>query len=173
MQAHDQFHVLADHVGAEAAGGDHRLAVEYAEGARDDQEPVDRAPAKASAEECAQVLDHLHERERILRQPDLLDHAAAHLAAIDDAYRAAAGDRARVLEERPHDVLEAAHLQHRVRVAAIEDRVARGVQAGIGGIRLAAVLLVDDAQVRILERAVDAPHGLRLDLDAIGLGETA
>ena len=102
-------------------------------------------------------------------RPDLLDHAAAYLAAVDDAHRAAAGDRARVLEEGPHDVLEAPHLQHRVRVAAIEDRVAGGVQACIRRIRLAAVLLVDDAQVRVLERAVHAAHGLRLDLDAIGL----
>ena len=83
-----------------------------------------------------------------------------------------AGDRARVLEEWPHDVLERAGIQDRVGVAAIEDRVARRVDAGIARVRLAAaVFLVDHAQVRILERAVHATHRFGLDLHAISFGK--
>ena len=60
----------------------------------------------------------------------------------------------RILEKGPHHVLEAVRWGPNRR-RRIDDRMTGRVDARVGGVSLAAaILLVDDAQVRVRERAV-------------------
>src|SRR5207249_2639652 len=91
---HHQLHVLADRLYGEAAGLQDRIAPEDAESAGDDQQRIEKAERHTSAEEGADVLDGLEEREHRRARGYARDAAIAHIAAVDDADHAAAGERA-------------------------------------------------------------------------------
>ncbi|EEF24393.1 conserved hypothetical protein [Ricinus communis] len=171
VHADDQFHVLADRVGTVAAGLDHGVLAEHAERAGDDQHAVHGRPAEASEQERAQVFHDLEQRPHVRRQADLREKAARHLAPVGDADRAARRDDGRVAQERFRDLFQAVALQDRVGIDAAHERIARRVDARVQRVGLAAVLLVDHAQVREARGAVDLADLLRPDLAAVGLGE--
>ncbi len=160
VQPHHQLHVLADRIGAIAADRHHPLAIEQAEGAGDDQHGIERRPAEAAEQKGAQVLDDLEARQPVAWQPGLDQEAATHLRAIGDAHRAARGNGALVLEEGLDHAQQAVALQDGVGVDATEQAVARGIDTGIQRIGLAAVGLVDYAQVGVAARAIDGLHRL-------------
>ncbi|MNY24486.1 hypothetical protein D3C86_1582040 [compost metagenome] len=155
VQTDDELHVLADRVGTVAARLDHPLLVEQAEGARDDQQGIQRSPAEPPEEERAQVLDDLEQGQGVGRKARLHEETTLHLATVRDADRAARRDRRRVLEEGLHRFSQAVSLKDGVRVHRAEERVAGPVDAGVQGIRLAAILLVDDPEVGVGPGVVD------------------
>ncbi len=160
VQPHHQFHVLADGIGAIAADRHHPFAVEQAEGPGDDQHGIERRPAETAEEKRTQVFDDLETRQPVAGQPGLDKKAATHLRAIGDAHCAAGGNGALVFEEGLDHAQQAVALQDRVGVDATEQAVARGIDTGIQRIGLAAVGLVDHAQVGVAARAIDGLHRL-------------
>ena len=72
-----------------------------------------------------------------------------------------ADDPSRVLDGEAHPLEQRLAVEHGVRVDTADVPVARDVQRRVPSLRLAAVLLVDDDEVRMTRAAVDGTHGLR------------
>src|SRR5688572_31152989 len=144
VDANDELHVLADRLRIESADFDERRAAEYAEGAGNDEDGSERLPAHAAEKERAQILDDLHERERIARQGHLLEEALAQLASVGDPDRAARSDRLGILEKRPDCARQRVALQHAVRIDDRDQRIAADVDAGVAGVGLVAAVLLAD-----------------------------
>jgi hypothetical protein len=108
-----------------------------------------------------EVLEDLEAGDPVAGQADPDDLAAADLAAVAEADDAAGPDRpVGILEERPDDLEQRVFFQDGVRVHGAEQRIARDVQAGVQRVGLLAVGLVDDDQLRMEDRPVDAAEGL-------------
>ena len=86
--------------------------------------------------------------------------ARIHGAAVADADDPAHGDGGRVLDEREHRPHQRQLLEQRVRVDHAHQVVPRRVDAGVDRVGLAAVHLVDQHEVRVIERSVQAAHRL-------------
>ena len=136
-----------------------RAAPEHAEGAGDDQQAfiadiATRPPRNARrysttwkrASQCDGSL-HLGHPARI------------HGAAVADADDPAHGDGGRVLDEREHRPHQRQLLEQRVGVDHAHQVVPRRVDAGVDGVGLAAVDLVDQHEIRVVERSVQPAHG--------------
>ena len=96
-----------------------------------------------------------------LRQADVEHLAAVDRAAVRDPDDAAGGDdQVGVVDDRLGDPQQRVLLEDRVGVDRADVGVARGVQAGVQRVRLAAVLLVDQPQLRLAARDVGAADGL-------------
>ncbi len=121
----------------------------------DDQQRVQLAPADAPDQERAEVLDDLQRREPVLRQPHVGDAPVLDAAAVDDPHDPAGRDHeVGIVEQRLGHPQQRLGLDDRVGVDRAHVRVARGVDAGVQRVRLAAVLLVDHEQLAVARRAV-------------------
>ena len=103
---------------------------------RHERPPVDRSAAGRRR----------HRTRRVLRDREVARHA-------DDA--------GRILDDAAHALEERLAVEDRVGVDAADVPEARDVEAGVQRVRLAAVLLVDDDEVRVGGAAVDRAHRLR------------
>ena len=149
VQPDDDFHVLANGVGAEAANRDQRIAPEQPERAGDDQQSVHHRLRDAARQKRPEVLGDLEAGQRARRQADADDAAVLDAAAVRDADDPAGGDRGRILEERQHRPRQRVFLEQRVGVDDADERMPGGVDAGVDRVGLSAVGLVDHQQLAV------------------------
>lgn len=151
-----QLHVFTDCVVKIAACSDDGVAAEEAERAGDDEVPAEPVPGQAPKQKCPQVLDCLKAGQRIARHAHLDHSAVGDLRPVRDADRAAGCQDVVGADERPHQTPQRVPLDDRVRVDGADEISVRQIEPGVQRIRLPAILLVDDDQVRIGRRTVEA-----------------
>ncbi len=138
-----------------AAGADHGLLLEHGEDAAQDEDRVHPVEPGPPGGERPEILHHLEPGERTGRESHLHDTAVLDGAAVGDGHLAAHRHHPRVLLDHPHQLLERVLVEDRVGVERDEIGRRRGVDAGVEGVRLAAVLLVDHHQVHQARRQRD------------------
>src|SRR5215207_8434668 len=158
VHAGGEFHVLSHGFVGVTTGGDEVRAAEHAEGSRDDQQAIQLAPCGAGRDEGAQILDYLEVGERLSGRLYRHDTPLLELAAVGDPDDTAYGGDLAGLYHRAGDPQEGVLLEY---------------DAGVQGIGLTAVLLVNDDQA-LRGGGVDPAQGSRLQLQAdrlVGLVE--
>ena len=86
------------------------------------------------------------------------------VGAVDDANGAACSHRVAMLDERLYEPLERVPFDERIHIDRAHERRSGDVQRRVQGVRLAAVLLVDDHEIRMKTRAISsATHRTRGD----------
>ena len=171
VDANDELHVFADRLRVESADIDQRRASEHAERTGHDQDGAQRLPSHATEEKRTQVLDDLHECQRISRQRHLLEKAVAQRAAVGDTDSAACRHCFRILEKGAYRAPQGVALEHAVRIDDRDQRIAADVDAGVGRVGFGAtVFLVDDAQIAVARGPIGRPDLPTGDLLAVGLG---
>src|SRR5215207_7573365 len=173
VHAGGEFHVLSHGFVGVTTGGDEVRAAEHAEGSRDDQQAIQLAPCGAGRDEGAQILDYLEVGERLSGRLYRHDTPLLELAAVGDPDDTAYGGDLAGLYHRAGDPQEGVLLEYDVGVHAADQRMAGGADAGVQGIGLTAVLLVNDDQA-LRGGGVDPAQGSRLQLQAdrlVGLVE--
>lgn len=114
-EAEDELHIFPDRPDVVPADLDERILAEHAEGAGDEEQAADAAPGHPAGDEGAHVLDHLHGGQQAAWCGDPGHAAVVHRAAVDDAHRAAHGDRlAGSFEEGPHRAQQRVLFEHGV-----------------------------------------------------------
>src|SRR5205814_3522191 len=100
VQAHNQFHVLANCRRVKAAGIHYYFSSKKPECAGNDQQGIEKTEGDAAPEERSQIFDYLKTSEQVSGDFDLRDLSVLHFATIGDADNAAAGHSAVVCEKR-------------------------------------------------------------------------
>lgn len=159
VDADNELEILADRVMAIAADFDQDGALEDAERTRNQGKHAHVAVGDTRGNEGAHIFHDLEAREPAGRYPYPFDVAAADGGAVHHPDGAA--DRHQppiVIDEGFGGSQQPVGLDDGIGVDDADERLLRKADAGIGGIRLAAILLVHDEEVRISGRAVDAEH---------------
>jgi hypothetical protein len=168
VHPHHELHVLTQGRLREASDCAHEVAPKDAESAGDDQQPVQARPGDPRAEERAQVLAHLGGLGAAHGHPRLEDDPVLDHGAVGDPDRAADGDDPiGVRAESLDDPYERVAIERGVGVDTCDQLVAGEVEASVGRVRAAAVLLADDPQSRVLAGDVDVLDRLGLQLEAV------
>ena len=152
MEPHHQLHVLTDGVGGISSGPEHHVPPEDPEGPGDDQGAVDRLPSHPAGQERPEVLEHLEPGKQLGRQPNTDHVPVLNDAPVGDPDDAARRDRVSILEKRPHDPGEGIAFEQAVSIDRAEERRPGVVEAGVQGVGLASIGLVDDPEV-LIDRA--------------------
>src|SRR3989449_2646784 len=168
VQAHDEIEVLDHARRAVPADRVEVFLAEQAECARDDEGAPQPVPAESAEQEGAQVFDHLHAGEEPAGNSRVGHASIFHRAPVCDADRAPHGRDLAAEQERPREAQQRVGLDQRVRVHRDDQGEPAGVDGGVEGIGLAAVLLVEDEEARPSTGAVQGPQRLGGDRLRVG-----
>ena len=143
VQADDEFHVLADDVFPVAADLDDRLLFEEAESAGNHQKAIKHAQSHAARQEGPEIFKNLKVDQPFSGGSDRQRLAGVEVAAVGDADEPAGGHHLGVgFHKRMDDAQKGLALQEGIGIDAANQGIGADVDAGVQGVRLAAVFFV-------------------------------
>ena len=143
MELNNQLHILPHGGGIIAAGLDDQLLLEQAEGAGDDNIPVEFVKQDAGGQEGPVIFQHLHAGQQLFGHAVADDASGFNFRTVAGAHRTAHRHHLGVLQQRAHNFVQGVALQDGVRVDADKVGVGSHIDPHVQRVRLSAVFLGD------------------------------